>query len=155
MLKLALVFLAVSFAGCSAVTSITADVAATAAVEAALLELSDSVFAAARARSADRFASYFSDREDLIYLINTRRFTSRDSLRVVFANMLERQQQFDPRWVSRNVQVLTSVAGVLTGEFETQARRATGESWQARGVVTFAAIRRPDGWRIVNWHTTE
>lgn len=153
MSRLALVLITLVFTGCAAARSSTPDAAAV--VEAALLELSDSVFAAARARDADRFASHFSDRQDFVYLINTRRITSRDSLRTVFANMLQRQRRFEPRWVSRNVQVLTSLAGVLTGEFETQARRTNGESWQARGVVTFAATRGRDGWRIVNWHTTE
>ena len=123
--------------------------------EQAILALADSILAAARARDPDRFVSFFSDRPDFVYLINTRRFTSRDSLRATFASMLGRQQNFDPRWGDRLVQMLNGATGVFTGDFETHARRVTGEPWTARGVVTFAAVRESRGWRVVNWHTTE
>ena len=123
--------------------------------EQAILALADSILAAARARDPDRFVSFFSDRPDFVYLINTRRFTSRDSLRATFASMLGRQQSFDPRWGDRIVQMLGGTSGVFTGDFETRAQRVTGEPWTARGVVTFTAVREARGWRVVNWHTTE
>lgn len=126
-----------------------------AAVETAILALADSIFAAARARDADRFASFFSDRSDFAYLINTRRLGSRDALRAAFQSMLSRQLSFDPRWGTRTVQTLTPHIGVLTGEFETKAQRTGGEEWTASGVVTFVALRDSLGWQVVNWHTSE
>lgn len=126
-----------------------------AAQEVALLELADSILAAARARDADRFASYFSTRPDFVYLINKRRLASRDAVRTTFHTMLSRQEVFDVHWGERTVQVLTPTSGVLTGEFRTKARRINGEDWEASGVVTFAAVRETAGWRVVNWHTTE
>lgn len=123
--------------------------------ETAILALADSVFAAARARDAERFARMFSGRPDFVYLINTRLLPSRDSVRATFAAMLSRQQRFEPRWGSRSVQIISPSVAILTGAFETVAQRASGESWAANGVVTFVAVREPNGWRIVNWHTTE
>lgn len=123
--------------------------------EQAILALADSILAATRARDPDRFVSFFSDRPGFVYLINTRRFTSRDSLRATFATMLGRQQSFDPRWGDRTVQMIGGTSAVFTGDFETRAQRVTGEAWTARGVVTFTAVREARGWRVVNWHTTE
>ena len=123
--------------------------------ETAILALADSAFAAARARDPGRFAAVFSDRPDFVYLINTRLLPSRDSVRSTFAGMLSRQRRFEPVWGTRTVQVLSPGAGVLTGGFRTSAERQSGESWGAEGVVTFVAVREPDGWKIVNWHTTE
>jgi uncharacterized protein (TIGR02246 family) len=121
----------------------------------AVLALADSVFAAARARDAERFASMFSGRSDFVYLINTRMLPSRDSVRATFAGMLSRQQRFEPTWGARSVQVLSPSVGVLTGAFRTTAQRLSGEVWEAEGVITFVALRQPDGWKVVNWHTTE
>ncbi len=126
-----------------------------AAQEVALLELADSILAAARARDADRFASYFSTRPDFVYLINKRRLASQEAVRTTFHTMLSRQEVFDVHWAERMVQVLSPTSGVLTGEFRTKARRVNGEEWEASGVVTFAAVREAAGWRVVNWHTTE
>jgi uncharacterized protein (TIGR02246 family) len=123
--------------------------------EAAIMALADSVFAAARARDADRFASLLSGRPDFVYLINKRLLPSRDSVRATFAGMLSRQQRFEPVWGSRNVQIISPSAGVLTGEFQTVAQRQSGERWEAKGVVTFVAVKERDGWRVINWHTTE
>ncbi|HEX6307470.1 MAG TPA: SgcJ/EcaC family oxidoreductase [Longimicrobiales bacterium] len=123
--------------------------------ETALHELADSILAAARARDANRFAGFFSNRPDFVYLINTRHLTSRDTLRDTFARMLERQQRFEPVWRTRHVQILSADIDVVTGLFDTSAQQQTGEEWQASGVVTFVAMREPDGWRVVNWHTTE
>ena len=125
------------------------------AVTAALLQLADSVFAAAHHRDADGFVTYFSNRPDFRYLINTRVLPSRDSLRATFAGMLANQQHFQPIWGARHVQVVSPDVGVLTGAFETKARRRNGQTWEARGVITFVAARETHGWRIVNWHTTE
>lgn len=123
--------------------------------ETAILALADSVFAAARARDAERFARAFSERPDFVYLVNTRLLPSRDSVRSTFAGMLSRQRRFEPVWRSRSVQVLSPDAGVFTGAFRTAAERRSGETWEAEGVVTFVAVREPNGWRIVNWHTAE
>jgi uncharacterized protein (TIGR02246 family) len=123
--------------------------------ETAILALADSLFAAAQARDAYRFASMFSGRPDFVYLINTRLLPSRDSVRATFAGMLSRQQRFEPKWGSRSVQIISPSIAILTGAFETVAQRASGESWEANGVVTFVAVKEPNGWRIVNWHTTE
>ncbi len=124
-------------------------------METAILAIADSIFAAARARDADRFASFFSDRPDFAYVINTRRLGSRDALHATFRSMLSRQLTFEPRWGPRTVQTLTSHIGVFTGEFETRAKRVDGEEWTASGVVTFVAVRDSLGWRVVNWHTSE
>jgi uncharacterized protein (TIGR02246 family) len=149
--------LSLSLAACSvpAIPSSAATTSQHEAVTAALLHLADSVFAAARDRDADRFVTYFSDRPDFRYLINTRVLPSRDSLRATFAGMLANQQQFDPSWGARHVQVVSPDVGVLTGTFETMARRRDGRTWEARGIVTFVAARETQGWRVVNWHTTE
>lgn len=159
-MKALLALLALLAAGCSAAAPASSgdpfsDEEARLRAEAALLSLADSIFAAARARDADRFAGYFSSRPGFVYLINTRRIDSREGLRAAFTAMLGRQQSFEPRWGARSVQVLTPAAGVLTGNFETQARRANGEAWEARGVVSFVAMLEPGGWRVVHWHTTE
>ncbi len=149
----------VALAGCSSAppASSAAHTApgAVAAVEPAILALADSIFAAARARDPDRFASFFSDRPDFAYLINTHRLGSREALQATFRSMLSRQLSFDPRWGSRTVQTLTPHIGVLTGEFETKAQRIGGEAWTASGVITFVAVRDSIGWRVVNWHTSE
>jgi uncharacterized protein (TIGR02246 family) len=122
---------------------------------AALLQLADGVFAAARDRDADGFVASFSDRPDFRYLINTRVLPSRDSVRATFAGMLANQQHFDPAWGARHVQVVSPDVGVLTGAFETMARQRNGQTWEARGVITFVAARETQGWRVVNWHTSE
>lgn len=126
-----------------------------AAQEVALLELADNILAAARARDANRFASYFSTRPDFVYLINKRRLASHEAVRTTFHTMLSRHEAFDVHWGERTVQMLTPTSSVLTGEFRTKARRINGEEWEASGVVTFAAVRETAGWRVVNWHTTE
>jgi uncharacterized protein (TIGR02246 family) len=131
------------------------EVPATEAAEIAILALADSVFAAARARDAEQFASMFSRRPDFVYLINTRLLPSRDSVRATFSGMLSRQQRFEPVWGDRRVQVISPSAGILTGAFQTVAQRQSGETWEAEGIVTFVAVREPNGWRVVNWHTTE
>lgn len=120
-----------------------------------ILALSDSILAAAGARNADRFASYFSDRPGFRYLINTTQLESRQALLTAFDAMLRRQQVFRPTWGSRSVQIVSPDLAILTGTFSTQARRVSGEEWTASGVVTFVALREGDGWRVVNWHTTE
>lgn len=125
------------------------------AVVVAVLQLADSIFASARNRDANNFARYFSERPDFRYLINTRVLPSRDSLRATFATMLANQQLFEPAWGARHVQVVSPDVGVFTGVFETEARRRDGHAWQARGVITFVATRETQGWRVVNWHTTE
>jgi uncharacterized protein (TIGR02246 family) len=127
----------------------------TATIEASLLALSDSTFAAARSLDADGFARHFSGRADLVYLINTRQLGPRDSVRAAFARLLSEHQRFEPTWGTRHVQVLSASIGVVTAEFETVAQEHAGEQWAARGVVTFVAVREPTGWRVVNWHTTE
>lgn len=124
-------------------------------VESAILALSDSIFAAARARDANRFASFFSDRPDFVYLINTRRIDSRDALQATFSSLLSRQSVFDPQWGVRSVQVLSPQIGVLRADFSTRAQRLGGAVWAASGVVTFVAVRDSLGWRVVNWHTSE
>jgi ketosteroid isomerase-like protein len=121
----------------------------------AIVALADDILAAASARDADRFASFFSGRPEFVYLINTRRIISRDSLRATFAGMLSRQRRFEAGWTDRGVQMLSEDVGMFTGAFETRAEPITGEPWQVRGVVTFAAVRESVGWRVVNWHTTE
>jgi uncharacterized protein (TIGR02246 family) len=150
-------FLSLSLAACSvpAIRPSSARPVQHEAVVVALLQLADSVFAAARNRDADGFATYFSERPDFRYLINTRVLPSRDSLRATFATMLANQQHFEPAWGGRHVQVVSPDVGILTGVFETVARRRDGHTWQARGVVTFVATRETQGWRVVNWHTTE
>jgi uncharacterized protein (TIGR02246 family) len=127
----------------------------TAAVEASLLALADSIFAAARSLDADGFVSHFSGRADFVYLINTRQLGPRDSVRAAFARLLAEHERFEPTWGTRHVQVLSDSVGVLTGEFETVAQEHAGEQWEASGVVTFVAVQEPTGWRVVNWHTTE
>lgn len=151
------VLLALVLHACSAPASRTTALqgADRAAPEAALLELADSIFSAARARDANRFASYFSARPEFVYLINKRRLSSSEAVRTTFDTMLSRHQSFDARWGDRMVQVLGPTSAVLTGEFRTQATRSNGERWEASGVVTFAAVRETAGWRVVNWHTTE
>jgi hypothetical protein len=69
--------------------------------------------------------------------------------------MLSRQTSFDPQWGNRAVRMLTPAIGLLTGEFTTTARRVNGEEWRRSGAVTFVAVRTIDGWRVVNWHTSE
>lgn len=123
--------------------------------EAAVAALADSILAAARARDADRFATYFQPGEELVYVLNTRRLSSQAALRDAFRAMLGRQQEFDPRWADRRVQVLAPGVAVFTGAFRTTARDTSGAPWSARGIVTFAARRDPAGWRVVNWHTSE
>lgn len=125
------------------------------AAEEAVLELADSVLAAARARDADRFAGFFSDRPGFVYLINTRRLSSPSEVRSVLGAMLARQEVFDIRWGERDVQVLAPGIAVVTGEFTTRARRVDGTTWDVSGVVTFVAAREPAGWRVVSWHTSE
>jgi uncharacterized protein (TIGR02246 family) len=120
-----------------------------------VLELADAIFAAARARDAQRFASFFADDPQFVYLINTRKLGSRREVESTFAAMLERQASFDPQWGNRAVRMLTPAIGLLTGEFTSTARRVTGEEWSVSGAVTFVAVRTPDGWRVVNWHTSE
>lgn len=124
-------------------------------VESAILTLSDSIFAAARARDANRFASYFSDRPDFAYLINTHRVDSRDALLTMFRSMLSRQSVFDPQWGVRSVQVLSPQIGVMRADFSTSAKRLDGAAWTAGGVVTLVAVRDSLGWRVVSWHTSE
>jgi hypothetical protein len=123
--------------------------------EAELIELADSVFSAARARNAERFASYFLDRPGFVYLINKRQLTSVAELRNTFTSMLARQRSFEPRWGSRRIQMISPTAGILTGEFVTKAERSDGEPWGASGIVTFVAVREAVGWRVVSWHTSE
>lgn len=157
-MKLLAVLLALSLHACSAMTTSSGAVpgrVGSSAQNAALLELADSIFAAARARDADRFSSFFSTRTDFVYLINRRRISSREALRTTFHSMLSGQAEFDVRWGERMVQVLTPDTGVITGEFRTTARRVNGEEWKASGVVTFVAVREAAGWRVVHWHTTE
>jgi uncharacterized protein (TIGR02246 family) len=117
--------------------------------------LADSILAAARARDAGRFAAYFKPGEDLIYVLNNRRFSSQAAVRETFRAMLGRQSEFDPRWIDRRVQVLAPDVAVFTGAFRTTARDTSGAAWGAEGVVTFAARLEPEGWRVVNWHTSE
>jgi hypothetical protein len=126
-----------------------------AVAHAALIELADSVFAAARSRSAERFASYFLDAPGFAYLINKRQLKSVAELRETFSRMLASQQSFEPRWGDRRVQMINATAGIVTGEFSTSAVRSNGESWGASGVITFVALRDRTGWRVVNWHTSE
>jgi hypothetical protein len=123
--------------------------------EAQLIELADSVFSAARARNADRFASYFLDRPGFVYLINKRQLNSVAELRNTFASMLARQRLFEPRWGNRRVQMINPTAGIFTGEFATKAERSNGEAWGASGIVTFVAVREAVGWRVMSWHTSE
>ena len=123
--------------------------------EAQLIELADSVFSAARARNAERFASYFLDRPGFVYLINKRQLTSVAELRNTFTSMLARQRSFEPRWGNRRVQMINPTAGIFTGEFATKAERSDGEAWGASGIVTFVAVREAVGWRAVSWHTSE
>lgn len=123
--------------------------------EAQLIELSDSVFSAARARNAERFASYFLDRPGFVYLINKRQLYSVAELRNTFTGMLARQRLFEPQWGNRRVQMINSISGILTGEFATRAERTDGETWGASGIVTFVAVRESAGWRVVSWHTSE
>ena len=122
---------------------------------AAVLALSDSILAAAGDRDAERFAGYFSERAGFRYLINARQIESQAALRETFAAMLRRQQLFRPAWRTRSVEVLTPAIAILTGTFATEARRLSGEAWSASGTVTFVALREPNGWRVVNWHTSE
>jgi uncharacterized protein (TIGR02246 family) len=122
---------------------------------AAVLELADAIFAAARERDAHRFASYFADDPQFVYLINTRKLASRREVESTFASMLGRQTAFDPQWGNRAVRMLTPAIGLLTGEFTTTARRLSGEEWRVSGAVTFVAVLTTDGWRVVNWHTSE
>lgn len=122
---------------------------------AAVLELADAIFAAARARDAQRFASFFADDPEFVYLINTRKLSSRREVESTFASMLGRQTAFDPQWSDRAVRMLTPAVGLLTGEFTTTARRLNGEEWRVSGAVTFVALRTSDGWRVINWHTSE
>lgn len=151
----AVVLLSLGACSTAAPVSSRAQVAPTANVESAILALSDSIFAAARARDADRFASFFSDRPDFVYLINTRRVESRDALQATFRSMLSRQSVFDPQWGVRSVQVLSPQIGVLRADFSTRAQPLSGAAWAASGVVTFVAVRDSLGWRVVNWHTSE
>ena len=123
--------------------------------QSAIHDLAEAIFAAARSRDAHRFASYFSDRADFVYLINTRQITSRDSLRATFDRMLSQQRRFEPEWRSLHVQVLADQIAVGTGAFHSTAQRQTGGEWEASGVITFVAMMEPGGWRVVNWHTTE
>jgi hypothetical protein len=123
--------------------------------ESRLIELADSVFSAARARNAERFASYFLDRPGFVYLINKRQLNSVAELRDTFTTMLARQRLFEPRWGNRSVQMINATAGIVTGEFATKAERSNGEAWQASGIVTFVAVREAVGWRVVSWHTSE
>jgi uncharacterized protein (TIGR02246 family) len=120
-----------------------------------VLELADDIFAAARARNAQRFANFFADDPQFVYLINTRQLGSRREVESTFASMLSRQTSFDPQWGNRAVRMLTPAIGLLTGEFTTTARRVNGEEWRRSGAVTFVAVRTIDGWRVVNWHTSE
>jgi uncharacterized protein (TIGR02246 family) len=122
---------------------------------AAVLALSDSILAAAGDRDAERFAMYFSEDPGFRYLINARQLESRAVLHATFEAMLRRQAVFRPEWQSRSVQALTPAIAILTGTFATRARRVSGEEWSANGVVTFVARREPEGWRVVNWHTSE
>ena len=123
--------------------------------EAQVIELADSVFSAARARDAERFASYFLDRPGFVYLINKRQLNSVAELRDTFTSMLARQRSFEPRWGSRRVQMINPRAGIFTGEFATTAERSDGEAWGASGIVTFVAVREAVGWRVVSWPTSE
>lgn len=125
------------------------------AAEEAVLELADSILAAARARDAERFASFFSHRPGFVYLINTRRLSSPEEVRSVLGAMLARQEVFDVRWGERDVQLLASGIAIVTGDFTTRARRRDGTTWEASGVVTFVAAREPAGWRVVSWHGSE
>lgn len=142
-------------ASCSFAPARSSSESQTSSEAAAIIALAEDILAAARIRDADRFASFFSARPDFVYLINTRRIASRDSLRATFAGMLSRQRRFEPRWTNRGVQMLSQDVGVFTGVFETRAEPVNGEPWGAHGVVTFAAVRESGGWRVVNWHTTE
>ena len=127
-----------------------------AADERAVTALAESVLVAARARDAERFASYFAPGDELVYLLNTTsRLSSQAALRDAFRRVLGRQQSFDPQWTDRRVQILSPGAAVFTGAFGTAARDTSGARWAVRGVVTFAARRGAAGWRIVNWHTSE
>lgn len=121
----------------------------------AVLELADRIFDAARARDAKRFASFFSDDPPCVYVINLRTFRTRAVVEQTFSSLLERQRRFDPRWGERSVQLLTPTIGILTGAFATTAQRVSGEPWEAKGSVTFVAMKGQDGWRVVNWHTSE
>ena len=124
--------------------------------EGAVSALADSILAAARARDADRFVNYFEPGESPVYVLNTSsRLSSQGALRDAFRGMLTRQREFDPRWADRRVQVLSPAAAVFTGAFRTTARDTSGKPWGARGVVTFVARRGADGWRVINWHTSE
>jgi uncharacterized protein (TIGR02246 family) len=121
----------------------------------AVLELADRIFDAARARDAKRFASFFSDDPPCVYVINLRTLRTRAAVEQTFSSLLERQRRFDPRWGERSVQLLTPTIGILTGAFATTAQRVSGEPWEAAGTVTFVAMKARDGWRVVNWHTSE
>ena len=123
--------------------------------QAQVIELADSVFAAARARNAERFASYFLDRPGFVYLINKRQLNSVAELRNTFTSMLARQRLFEPRWGNRRVQMINASASIFTGEFTTKAERSDGEAWGASGIVTFVAVREAVGWRVASWHTSE
>lgn len=123
--------------------------------EAQVIGLADSVFSAARARDAERFATYFLDRPGFVYLINKRQLNSVAELRSTFTGMLARQRLFEPRWTNRRVQMISPTAGIFTGEFVTKAERSDGEAWGASGVVTFVAVRVEVGWRVASWHTSE
>ena len=123
--------------------------------EAQVIELADSVFSAARARDAERFANYFLDRPGFVYLINKRQLNSVAELRSTFTSMLARQRLFEPRWGNRRIQMINPTAGIFTGEFVTKAERSDGEAWGASGVVTFVAVRVAEGWRVMSWHTSE
>ena len=131
------------------------DAQAKTTAEKAVLALADDIFAAARARDANRFASFFSDRPGFAYLINKRRLDSVQMLHDTFASMLGRQSAFEPRWGARQVQLLSPSIAVVTGQFQTEARRLEGDAWRAEGMITFVAVLEPSGWRVVNWHTTE
>lgn len=121
----------------------------------AVLELADRVFAAARARDGKRFASFFSEDPPCVYVLNRRTLRTKAVVEDTFVNLLQRQRRFDPQWSERTVQLLGPGIGILTGTFSTTAERVSGEAWQVSGTVTFVAIRGPEGWRVVNWHTSE
>lgn len=103
----------------------------TATIEASLLALADSIFAAPRSLDADGFVSHFSGRADLVYLINTRQLGPRDCVPAAFTRLLSEHQRFEPTRGTRRIQILSDRVGVLTGEFETVAQEHAGEQWEA------------------------
>ena len=154
-MRLCLTALSACLVACSSGSAVAPMPAALPDPTPAVLALSDSVLAAAGDRNAARFAGYFSDRPGFRYLINTRQLDSRETLRTTFEAMLRRQQVFRPTWHERSVQVVSPQVAILTGTFSTEARKADGDAWTARGVVTFVAVRERETWRVAHWHTSE